>query len=104
MNQGVGTWRCVKCHEHLYPQRLLCPGCHGDKFEQDRIYRAVVEEVSTIRHMIGQSDWEPRRIASVRMADGLRITVGLLDQSGPGAVVELIEEEGAPFGYEKRMA
>ena len=39
--------------------------------------RRVVEEVSVIRHMLGQENWQPRRIASVRAADGLRMTVGL---------------------------
>jgi len=104
MRPGVGTWRCVQCHEHVYPQRLLCPKCHGDRFEDDRVHKAVVEEVSVIRHMIGQADWQPKRIANVRIADGLRITVGLLDQSGPGAVVDLIEEDGAPFGFAKKSA
>jgi hypothetical protein len=52
--------------------------------------------------MIGQADWQPKRIASVRTADGLRFTVGLLDDSPPGSVVELHEEEGAPYGFTKR--
>jgi uncharacterized OB-fold protein len=102
MRPGVGTWRCVTCHEHVYPQRLLCPACHGGEFATERVHKAVVEEVSVIRHMIGQTDWQPKRIANVRIADGLRFTVGLLDQSGPGAVVDLIEEDGAPFGFHRR--
>jgi hypothetical protein len=48
--------------------------------------------------MIGQTDWQPRRIASVRTADGQLITVGLRDESGPGTVIELFEEEKAPYG------
>jgi uncharacterized OB-fold protein len=102
MRPGVGTWRCAQCHEHVYPQRLLCPACHGAEFTAERVHKAVVEEVSVIRHMIGQTDWQPKRIANVRIADGLRFTVGLLDQSGPGAVVDLIEEDGAPFGFHRR--
>jgi hypothetical protein len=86
----------------VYPQRLLCPACHGAEFTAERVHKAVVEEVSVIRHMIGQTDWQPKRIANVRIADGLRFTVGLLDQSGPGAVVDLIEEDGAPFGFHRR--
>ena len=58
----------------------------------------MVEEVSTIRHMLGQTDWQPRRIASVRTSEGQRITVGLLDDSGPGAVIELFEDGSAPYG------
>jgi uncharacterized OB-fold protein len=102
MNSGVGIWRCSRCHEGLFPQRLLCPRCHGGDFAVDRAYKAVVEEISVIHHMIGQTDWQPKRIASVRTAEGLRLTIGLLDDSPPGSVVELIEENGAPFGFTKR--
>jgi uncharacterized OB-fold protein len=102
MNRGVGIWRCANCRTGFFPQRLLCPRCHGDAFEPDRVYEAVVEEVSVIRHMLGQSDWQPRRIASVCTADGQRITVGLTDESGPGTVIELFEQDTAPFGAAKK--
>ncbi len=49
--------------------------------------------------VIGQTDWTPRRIANVRMTGGPSITVGLRDESGPGTVVELFEEQGAPYGW-----
>ncbi len=60
-------------------------------------------EVSVIRHMIGQNDWQPRRIANVRIETlpELYMTVGLRDESGPGAVIELFEEGTAPFGRAK---
>jgi uncharacterized OB-fold protein len=102
MNRGVAIWRCVKCRTGFFPQRLLCSRCHGDTFEQDRVYQAVVEEISTIRHMLGQSDWQPRRIASVRTSDGQRITVALTDESEPGTAIELFEENAAPFGAAKK--
>jgi uncharacterized OB-fold protein len=99
---GVGIWRCVNCRTAVFPQRLLCPRCHGGAFEPDRIYQAVVEEVSVIRHMLGQADWQPRRIASVRTSEGPRITIGLRDESPPGAVIELFEEGTAPYGAAKK--
>jgi uncharacterized OB-fold protein len=102
MNPGVGIWRCVKCRTGFFPQRLLCARCHGDTFEQDRVYEAVVEEMSIIRHMLGQTDWQPRRIASVRTSDGQRITIGLTDGSEPGAVIDLFEQDTAPFGTAKK--
>jgi uncharacterized OB-fold protein len=102
MTQGVGIWRCVKCRAGFFPQRLLCPRCHGDSFEPDRVYEAVVEEISTIRHMLGQTDWQPRRIASVRTADGQRLTVGLTDASEAGALIALFERNTAPFGAAKK--
>jgi uncharacterized OB-fold protein len=98
MTPGVGIWRCVKCRESVFPQRLLCPRCHGDAFAPDRVHEAVVEEVSVIRHMLGQTDWQPRRIASVRTSEGQCITIGLRDESPPGTVIELFEEDTAPYG------
>jgi uncharacterized OB-fold protein len=98
---GVGIWRCTKCRTGFFPQRLLCARCHCDKFEPDRVHEAVVEEISVIRHMLGQTDWQPRRIASVRTSDGQRITVGLTDGSAPGTAIELFEEGTAPFGKAK---
>ena len=102
MTRGLGIWRCANCRSGFFPQRLLCARCHGASFEQDRVYEAVVEEVSVIRHMLGQSDWQPRRIASVHTSDGQRITVGLTDESGPGTVIELFEQDTAPFGAAKK--
>jgi hypothetical protein len=51
--------------------------------------------------MLGQSDWQPRRIASVRIAEELCITVGLIDDCGPGACIELFEQDGAPFAKKR---
>jgi uncharacterized OB-fold protein len=102
MTRGLSIWRCANCRSGFFPQRLLCARCHGGSFEQDRVYEAVVEEVSVIRHMLGQSDWQPCRIASVRTSDGQRITVGLTDESGPGTAIELFEQDMAPFGAAKK--
>jgi uncharacterized OB-fold protein len=102
MTRGLGIWRCANCRSGFFPQRLLCARCHGASFEPDRVYEAVVEEVSVIRHMLGQTDWQPRRIASVRTSDGQRITVGLIDESGPGTTIELFEQDTAPFGAAKK--
>jgi uncharacterized OB-fold protein len=101
---GVTIWRCAGCHAALYPEPLLCPHCHGSKFATDRIHEAVIEEVSVIRHMIGQENWQPRRIANVRAKDGPRMTVGLRDESGPGVTIDLFEEGTAPFGRAKDAA
>jgi uncharacterized OB-fold protein len=104
MTDGVAIWRCTQCGTGFYPQRLLCPHCHGHTFTADRVHEAVVEEVSVIRHMLGQADWQPRRIASVRTAGGVLMTIGLCDDSEPGAAIELYEEDGAPFGAAKNRA
>jgi uncharacterized OB-fold protein len=103
MSEGVGIWRCTGCGAKVFPRRLLCPHCHGQAFDEERVTEGVVEEVVVIRHMIGQENWQPRRIANVRTRSGPSITVGLRDESGPGTVVELMQEEGAPFGLAKRV-
>jgi uncharacterized OB-fold protein len=102
MKQGVAIWRCAGCRAAFFPKRLLCPRCHGDAFAQERVHEAVVEEVSTIRHMLGQTDWQPRRIASARTADGPCITVGLTDDCGPGTVIDLFEDGAAPYGTARK--
>ena len=101
MSDGVGIWRCRGCGTKVFPQRLLCPQCHGHVFDEERVHEGVVEEVAVIRHMIGQENWQPRRIANVRTRGGPSITVGLRDESEPGTVIELTQEEGAPFGRAK---
>jgi uncharacterized OB-fold protein len=101
MTAGVTIWRCMGCRAAFFPERLLCPRCYDGRFEAERAHEAVVEEISVIRHMLGQENWQPRRIANVRTPDGPRMTVGLRDESGPGATIELFEENGAPFGRAK---
>lgn len=101
MNAGVGIWRCVSCDIGYFPERLLCSRCHGYEFTQDRVFEGVVEEITVIRHVIAQTDWVPRRLASVCTVNGPRITVGLRDESGPGMTIELFEDGTAPFGVAK---
>jgi len=83
MTSGVSIWRCKGCGVAYFPQRLLCPRCHGHAWDADRVREGTVEEISIIRHMIGETDWKPRRIASVRTSDGQLITVGPRDESEP---------------------
>jgi len=54
-----------------------------------------------VRHLLGQTDWKPRRIASVRTPEGLLMTVGLNDESGPGDVIALYQDGTAPYGRAK---
>jgi uncharacterized OB-fold protein len=102
MSAGIGIWQCRGCGAKLFPQRLLCPQCHGHVFDAARVHEGVVEEIAVVRHMIGQENWLPRRIANVRTKDGPMVTVGLRDETGERAVVELFQEDGAPFGRTKR--
>ena len=101
MSEGVGIWRCKTCGAAYFPERLLCSRCHGHDFATERVTEGVVEEIAVIRHMVGHTDWTPRRIANVTTAGGPRLTVGLKDESGPGTRIELFDEGGAPFGRAK---
>lgn len=104
MSEGVGIWRCMGCGAAYFPERLLCARCHGHNFVTDHVTEGVVEEITVIRHVLGQTDWQPRRIANVRTTNGPRMSVGLRDESAPGTVIELFEEGSAPFGSAKRAS
>jgi uncharacterized OB-fold protein len=101
MSAGVTIWRCTGCGIHHFPEPLICWGCGAHDFTTARAHEAKVEEVSVIRHMIGQENWQPRRIANVRTAEGVSMTVGLRDESGPGAVIERFEDGTAAVGGAK---
>ena len=101
MTPGFTVWRCRQCDARLFPERLLCPRCHGAAFESYQVHEGVVEEVATIRHMIGRADWKPRRIGNVRTVSGPMLTVGLPDDCGPGTRIALFQEGTAPFGRAK---
>lgn len=101
MIAGVTIWRCAACRAGFFPEPLLCRRCGGAVLGTDRVHDAVVEEVSVIRHMLGQENWQPRRIANVRTADGQHMTVGLLDESSAGTAIDLFEDGTAPFGRAK---
>lgn len=101
MSEGVGIWRCKACGTAYFPERLLCSRCHGHEFVADRVTEGVVEEVTVVRHVLGHPDWGPRRLANVRTVNGPLITVGLRDESGPGTVIALFQENNAPFGAAK---
>ena len=101
MSEGVGIWRCKACGAAYFPERLLCSRCHSHDFTPARVTEGVVEEITVIRHVLGQTDWAPRRLANVRTVNGPRITVGLRDESGPGTLIELVQEGNAPYGAAK---
>ncbi len=98
MSEGMQIWRCAGCGTGYFPERLLCSRCRGHKFKADRVSEAVVEEISVIRHMLGQTDWKPRKIASVHTPDGLRMTVGLTDDAEIGTTIALYQDGTAPYG------
>ena len=85
--RGIGIWRCRACGAAYFPERLLCSRCHGHEFILDHVTEGVVEEITVIRHVLGQTDWQPHRLANVRTGNGPRMTVGLRDESGPAPLL-----------------
>ena len=59
---GVAAFRCAGCGALYFPPRLLCARCGGAAFEAARVTQGVIEEITIIRHVLGQKDWGPRRI------------------------------------------
>ena len=98
MTDGINIWRCSGCGATYFPERLLCPHCRCARFDRARVEEGVVEEITVIRHVLGQTDWQPKRIANVRTAGGPVMTIGLVDDAQIGARIALFEEGTAPFG------
>lgn len=96
MIAGVPVFRCSACSASIFPEPLLCPRCHGPDFQSSRAMTATVEQVSTIHHMAGRPDFLPRKIASVKVADGPTLIVGLLHDAAPESAVELFMDGTAP--------
>jgi len=101
LREGLGIWRCTACGTGFFPRRLLCLRCESPDFAEDRVHEAVVEEITVVRHVLGQADWTPRRIASCRTDDGQLITVGLTDDSQAGTRIVLSQDGTAPIGRAK---
>jgi len=98
MTNGIGIWRCSGCGATYFPERLLCAHCHSAAFDRARVEEGVVEEITVIRHVLGQTEWQPKRVANVRTLGGPLMTVGLIDDAQVGSRIALFEEGTAPFG------
>ena len=68
-------------------------------FEPDRVHEAVVEEISTIRRMLGSNRLAAAPHRQRAHADGQHHDD---PRVGPGTVIELFEQDTAPFGKAKR--
>ena len=92
---GVVVSRCRNCGTGYFPARLICPRCGGGDLHEDRVRDGVVEETVTVRHAAGHGEWRPRRLATVRTADGQTIVAGIAEDLPRGAAVELDQSGGA---------
>ena len=97
MTPGLNTWKCKTCGAVYFPERFLCAKCGGHVFETVTVAEGVIEDMTMVRHVLGQKDWQPKPIATVLIDGGARILAGVLDDSGPNDRVVLAEEERAPY-------
>ena len=101
MTPGLTAWQCASCGVVYFPERYLCAACGGHTFETTTVAEGVIEDMTVVRHVIGQKDWKPTPIATVLIDGGARILAGVLDDAGPSDRVSLAQDEGAP--YVRRM-
>ena len=80
-----------------FPERYLCAACGAHSFETTTIAEGVIEDVTMVRHVIGQEDGQPKPIATVLIDGGARILAGVLDDAGPNDRVLLAQEDNAPY-------
>jgi uncharacterized OB-fold protein len=93
---GLSVSECANCGTHYFPRRLVCRRCGTDAWIDKRIYEAVIEESTTVLHVVG-GDGKPRYLATVCTQEGPRIIVGLEAPSPDGTRVALLEKNGAPL-------
>lgn len=99
---GLAVWKCGKCGAQFFPRRLLCLRCESpDLTESGHVHEGVIEEITVVRHVLGQEGWKPRRIANVRTPEGLSLTVGLQDDSLIGTRILISQDGTAPVGRAK---
>lgn len=102
LKPGLTVWKCAGCGAEFFPRRLMCLRCESpDVREVGLVHEGVVEEITIVRHVLGQEGWKPRRIANVRTPKGLMLTVGLLDDSEIGQRIEILQQGTAPVGKAK---
>ncbi len=97
MTTGLTVWKCAGCGALYFPERYLCPACGGHVFDTTTVAEGVIEELTMVRHVIGQQDGTPKPIATVLIDGGARILAGVLDDAGPHDRVVLSERDRAPY-------
>jgi uncharacterized OB-fold protein len=97
MTPGLKAWKCADCGAVYFPERFLCRNCGGHRIETVTVEGGVIEDMTVVRHVVGQKDWQPKPIATVLIDGGARILAGVMDDAKPGDRVMLSQEEQAPY-------
>ena len=84
MTQGLSVWICRGCNASYFPERLICPSCGSGEFGISEIDGGQVEDVTVVTHVLGQENWQPRTLATVRIEGGQRIIAGTIGEIAVG--------------------
>ena len=90
--------KCSNCNKFTFPRKYFCSACGSAEFDPVSVNEGKVREISVIRHMLGQKDWKPRKIANIETALGIYITAGIEDAVEVGDTLKIYSDNGAPIG------
>jgi|TARA_B100001059_G_C17778197_1_gene552518 uncharacterized OB-fold protein len=91
-------YKCNKCSKYTFPKKFICSKCGNTLFDLIDAPEGQIKEISTIRHMLGHKDWQPRKIANIQTNIGVSLTVGVDDDIQVGDILNIYIENGAPVG------
>jgi uncharacterized OB-fold protein len=97
MNLGLKIWFCRDCGHAYFPERLICAECGGAEFDAGASERGEVEDITVINHVIGQENWTPRPIATIRLDEGPRILAGAIGEIAIGDAVSVQSDDLVPY-------
>jgi uncharacterized OB-fold protein len=97
VTRGFGITKCGRCGKRYFPSRLICYICGNHTWAEEVLHEAVIEESTSITHVLGGGNGGPRYLATVRAGEGLRLVVGLEAPLPDGTHVLLYDKDGAPI-------
>jgi uncharacterized OB-fold protein len=89
--------KCLQCGAVYFPRRLICRRCGVNYWADVQVSEAVIEESTTVSQSVGSEGDGKRHFATARIAEGLRLIIGLSEPLGRNTRVRLIAKDGAPF-------
>jgi len=90
-------FECNKCSKQTFPKKFFCSNCGNIDFNLIDAPEGKIKEISVIRHMLGNKDWQPRKIANIQTDTGVSLTVGIEDNIQIGDILNIYSKDGAPF-------
>ena len=92
---GLMIQRCLRCGEHLFPERLACSRCASLELEPVPAGPGTVEDVTQILRAPSAAAEGPVVIAVVRLEKGPMVLARAQAEVLPGTGVELEDVAGA---------